>query len=302
MPHKVQVALVVLLIGFGIGGFVVYTQYKAARAAHLSCLKEKEQSVSISDFTRVSEELSKINVERDEALKKVIELEGQMAALKAGNAKHLEEFKQFYEQDAKKQKDEASALVGELKGRIAQLEEAAKKAAEFQARVVQVEEQKEKSLSELKSTYENIVGKLNREIQSKEISIKQFEERLKIDFINKILFGDGSTSITSKGARILSQIGESLKNIPEKKIYVFGYTDNLPIGASLADRYPSNWELSAARSCAVVRFLTEKVGLNPERFAAVGRAYHQPLASNDSEEGRARNRRAEIVIGSSLEF
>ncbi|MBC8392582.1 MAG: OmpA family protein [Deltaproteobacteria bacterium] len=72
--------------------------------------------------------------------------------------------------------------------------------------------------------------------------------------------------------------------------------DNVQIGSKLAERYPTNWELSAGRATAVVRFLQEQTGLEPERLSACGCSYYQSVASNDTEEGRHENRRIEIIL------
>jgi len=74
------------------------------------------------------------------------------------------------------------------------------------------------------------------------------------------------------------------------------FHDNVQIGSKLSGRYPTNWELSAGRAIAVVRFLQEQAGLEPERLSACGYSYYQPVPSNDTEEGRHENRRIEIIL------
>jgi chemotaxis protein MotB len=78
---------------------------------------------------------------------------------------------------------------------------------------------------------------------------------------------------------------------------VEGHTDNKPLGPTLKERFPSNWELSTARAAAVVRFLQEEGLLQPERLSARGYSFYRPLATNDTEEGRHQNRRIEIILG-----
>jgi chemotaxis protein MotB len=84
-----------------------------------------------------------------------------------------------------------------------------------------------------------------------------------------------------------------LKKVRDKKIYIVGHTDNVPIRSFV---YPSNWELSTARSSSVCRLLIDQYGIDPGRFTAMGKAFYQPLASNDTPEGRHENRRVEIII------
>ena len=121
--------------------------------------------------------------------------------------------------------------------------------------------------------------------------------KLKVTFVDRILFNSGSTKINEEGKQLLSMLAESLKH-NNQDIIVEGHTDNVPIGPELRGRYPTNWELSVARSAAVVRYLTEKAGIEPPRFTASGHSFYEPLASNKSEEGRHQNRRIEIILAS----
>ena len=79
-------------------------------------------------------------------------------------------------------------------------------------------------------------------------------------------------------------------------IQVQGHTDNVPIKGRLAERFPTNWELSAARAVNVVRFLHEEAGLDPQSLSATGVSEYRPRAANDTDEGRQKNRRIEILL------
>ena len=94
----------------------------------------------------------------------------------------------------------------------------------------------------------------------------------------------------------MKQVGQVLASLPEKYIQVEGHTDNNPIYGQLQKRYPTNWELSTARATTVLRYLIEQSGMNREHFSATGYADTQPVKSNETEEGRAQNRRVEIVL------
>src|SRR5208282_3813798 len=87
-----------------------------------------------------------------------------------------------------------------------------------------------------------------------------------------------------------------LKQVTDKRISIEGHTDNMPISDALKDKYPTNWELSTARATTVARFLQEKGGIDPTLLSAVGYGEYHPIASNDTVEGRAKNRRIEIVL------
>ena len=87
-----------------------------------------------------------------------------------------------------------------------------------------------------------------------------------------------------------------LSEVKDRAISIEGHTDDVPIGAELSRKYATNWELSAARACTIVRYLREKVGIDPAVLSATGYGEYQPIAPNESEEGRAKNRRIEIVL------
>lgn len=151
----------------------------------------------------------------------------------------------------------------------------------------------ERKAGELQTAYDSLVADLQGEVDSKEIRVRQFREKLEINFVDKVLFSSGSSDITPHGRDILQKVAGVLGKVKGKSIYVVGHTDAMPIHSSL---YPSNWELSTARSSSVIRFLSESGGLSPERFTAMGRSFYQPVASNATPEGRQENRRVDIIV------
>jgi len=127
----------------------------------------------------------------------------------------------------------------------------------------------------------------------------EMEDTLKVVFIDKILFDSGSVEINEKGKQLLLVVAESVRAHKDESILVEGHTDNLPLGPTLKEKFPSNWELSVARAAAVVRFLQKEGRLQPERLSACGYSFYRPVASNKNKEGRRHNRRIEIILGPS---
>lgn len=113
--------------------------------------------------------------------------------------------------------------------------------------------------------------------------------------VEKILFDSGSAEIKKEGKKVLDRVVEILKNVKDRQINIEGHTDNVPISPRLAQKFPTNWELSTARATNVVRYLQEK-GIDPALLSATGYAEYRPVSPNDTEEGRAKNRRIEIVL------
>ena len=124
------------------------------------------------------------------------------------------------------------------------------------------------------------------------VEIKRDEDRLSVRLSEGVLFEMGEARISFQGIMVLERCGEILAKIPNR-VRIEGHTDDLPLTGG---PYGSNWGLSVARAVNVLRFLTESLELNRERFSAVGYAEYRPLVPNTSHENRAKNRRAEIVI------
>jgi len=176
--------------------------------------------------------------------------------------------------------------------------------AEFKHRLAELKTQMistENRLKDLKSTYEVLISDLKEEIENREVTIQAFEEKLSLTFLDRILFEFGQSSLNPEGKKILSKLGGTLRSVHDKKIRVIGHTDNVPISKDFRYKYRSNWELSADRAAAVVRFLQEKKGLDPANMEAVGQSFYHPVASNATAKGREQNRRVEIMISPRLE-
>ena len=159
-----------------------------------------------------------------------------------------------------------------------------------------VVKEKTEVISDLEDTKKKIEEGLKEQIANQQIKIEEIEGKLKLTFIDKILFNSGSTKINKKGKDILLTFAESIQEDKDHNILVEGHTDNVGVGSALKSKFPSNWELSTSRSSAVVRFLQEKGNIEPERLSAIGFSYFKPVASNDEEEGRSQNRRIEIIL------
>ncbi len=122
------------------------------------------------------------------------------------------------------------------------------------------------------------------------VKVEGDEMGAKITISDVLLFPPGGTKLSRSGLRVMKKISNILSQF-KYQIKIVGHTDNSPIKTT---RFPSNWELSADRACEVVRFLV-KQGIKPELLAAVGFSEFRPIGTNDTKEGRAQNRRVEII-------
>jgi chemotaxis protein MotB len=159
---------------------------------------------------------------------------------------------------------------------------------------------KEEELSKLQGTYKELEAKMKEEIAKGDVRLSQTGGRIKVDLVDRILFDVGDASITSRGEEVLSRVGAVLAKVADKKIQVSGHTDDQPISDRLRGRYPTNWELASARASNVVRFLEEKAHVPGRRLVAAAYGPWEPISSNRTATGRARNRRIEIVLTPAL--
>ncbi len=157
------------------------------------------------------------------------------------------------------------------------------------------EVQQAQQLQYLNSTYQQLNQSLQAEVNSDQVKVRQLQNRLEVTMVNAILFPEGGWELHQHGQEELNKIVPALQGVSGKQIVIQGYTDNLPILPPLTERFPTNWSLSAARAISVVRYLVAQ-GLDPNQLSAVAFGQYRPIASNDTPEGRAQNRRINIEI------
>ena len=156
--------------------------------------------------------------------------------------------------------------------------------------------QENEQLKEAQAKLEQYIKENNLQDQ---VSTELSEEGLMIRLKEKALFASGSASLEDQSGKIVPVIAGVLSSMPER-VTISGHTDNEPIATA---QFPSNWELSSARALSLMRgLMSAQPSLNPARFSALGYSEYRPIASNDTEEGRAQNRRVEVFVARSMRF
>ncbi|MFC1713832.1 OmpA family protein [Candidatus Poribacteria bacterium] len=185
---------------------------------------------------------------------------------------------------------------GELKARVTQAEKLESALSNLRKDIRTVADEKAKVEQEKLSLAE-LTDSLKKEMEAKEIEITELKGRLTVNLMDKVLFDSGNARIKKAGREVLDKIAKNLLNkYPDRAILVEGHTDNVPIGKELSVRFPTNWELSNARATSAVRYLQDHGSVAPERLSAIGYSEYHPIDTNDTEEGRAKNRRIEIIL------
>ncbi len=252
-------------------------------------LKTNAQENQIREqLEREKELIKKIEKEKETQLLELslrleqAEREKLVGLVMEGSLASLEEEKE----KLKKQNEELSRAVGELKILIQAIEE-------HEANLLLENEKLKKEIDKLTQTQKKELEKnFNVEIQKGEIQVDQKGKKIVINVSDEITFQPGSAKLKKSGKQTLLKLVSILRNYTGQKLYIEGNTDDSPIKNS---KYLDNWELSTARALSVVRFLIQQ-GIPPRYIAAVGNSQYNPIQPNTSEANRAKNRRVDIVL------
>lgn len=195
---------------------------------------------------------------------------------------------------------ERDRLAAELAAARLHMDEHDRSAAELEAqlaaarkRIADLEGQLGESKGSLAQAEKDLLKALRPEISKGTVSVNQAGDALTINLASSLLFDSGQEQLKAGGADALRRVGNVLKDFPEKSVHVAGYTDNVAIKGALAKRFPSNKELSDARADSAAQALRDGgVG----NLTAAGHGESDPVASNNTAAGRAKNRRVEVIV------
>lgn len=207
---------------------------------------------------------------------KVSELEARIAALEGEKAR--------LEKDLSAANTERAGLVkdrSKLQASVAEMERAL---SQLQARKVAAEQRV--------AEFKDLVKRFESLIREGRLRVKIVDGRMVVELPTDILFASGRADLSPEGRVALTEVGAVLATIPERSFQVEGHTDDVPIQT---ERFPSNWELASARAVTVLRTLME-AGVQADRISAASYGEFRPAAANDTKEGKAANRRIEIVV------
>lgn len=250
------------------------TKERAALEARSNELQARLDGLE-KDKSQLNDDLTKVRAQ-------ITDLEQQQASTSASAQGEIA-----------KLREQAAALEAEA-ARVAREREQLQ--SNLTASLEQERAAKEEEIKRLTKTQEELSRSLQDEISKGNITIQQVRDRLTINMVDRVLFDSGEAQVKPAGLKVLQQVGDILSKVSDKQIRIEGHTDNVPISTKLQSRFKSNWELSTTRATTVVRHLIDKGGVGRQHLSAVGYAETHPVASNDSEGGRASNRRIEIVL------
>lgn len=271
-----------------------------------SCVSKKQYDslqtlldTANKDLARYTESLREYEGRLSACEQEKVQLRGQIANGQSALQLRQEQMQDLRAQlaDCQQQRDKQLSQVGDLtvlsqsaseniKETLSQLEKKDKYIQLLQAA-------KTKADSINLALAVNLKGVLQKGIEDEDVEIKVDKTVVFVNISDKMLFQSGSSNITSRADEVLGKIAQIIKSRPELEVMVEGYTDNVPIKNSCVT---DNWDLSVKRATSVVRALQKNHNIDPNRLIAAGRGEYNILASNDTAEGRATNRRTRIVI------
>jgi len=145
----------------------------------------------------------------------------------------------------------------------------------------------------------NAVSNALTNFEGKGLSVEQKDGKVYVSMENKLLFDSGSWAVNQEGRKAVKQLGSVLAQNPDIAVLIEGHTDNVPYGGS--GQLKDNWDLSTKRATSIVQILRENNQIDPQSLTAAGRGEYAPIAKNDSEAGKAKNRRIEVILTPKLD-
>ncbi|APY08178.1 cell envelope biogenesis protein OmpA [Winogradskyella sp. J14-2] len=270
-------------------------------------LTEEVEALS-ADKNKLTNDLNSLQAAYDEAVKERDQLRSDYAATKT----NLDNLKASYDaleknssaeiaKNSQKNRELLAQLEAKEQALIAENERLEKLKKELESRSQRVAElesviaAKDANMRALKDA----ISKALTNFEGKGLTVEQRDGKVYVSMENKLLFESGSWYVGAQGKQAVKQLGSVLAENPDIAILIEGHTDNVPYKGNA--QLSGNWDLSTKRATAIVNILRENNAINPENLTAAGRGEYAPVASNDTSEGRAKNRRIEVILTPKLD-
>lgn len=298
MIKKVSIGLLVLALSTSCVSKKIYNDLENKFAD----LKKENRSLA-DENSNLQQGKNKAELERDGLKSDLDKNKADLAKFKAEYAAAQEQFKALQDSYAALEKNSSDALQSNLKKNrdlLGQLDEKGKALALEQERLSKSAQRlqeledliaaKEASMKKLKET----LSKALNSFEGKGLTVEQKNGKVYVSMENKLLFNSGSWAVGSEGKKAVVELGKVLGDNPDIAVLIEGHTDDDAFSASgpIAD----NWDLSTKRATAIVAILSENKKINKQNLTAAGRGEFSPLASNATADGKAKNRRIEIIL------
>lgn len=256
-----------------------------------------------ADKNKLQTELDKTKAERD-----------KLAADYAATKKSLDNLKASYAALEKDSNDALEANINKNRQLLAELEAKQKALAAEQDRLNKLKKDLEASstrLAELEKMMadkdaamkklKETLSKSLKAFEGKGLTVTERDGKVYVSMENKLLFESGSWTVGAEGKKAVDLVGKVLGDNPDISVLIEGHTDNDKITGSIGGGVENNWDLSTKRATAIVNILSANAKVKKENLTAAGRGEYAPLMSNETAEGKAKNRRIEIILTPKLD-
>ncbi|SFB81866.1 OmpA family protein [Zunongwangia sp. SCSIO 43204] len=283
--------------------------YKDLESRHADLKREnRELNSELERLKGVDEELAELKSEHESLTAERDKLKSDLASLQS----NYDNLKSSY--DALEKNSSAAIAENSRQNRdlLAQLEEKEKALAAEQARLEKLEKDlaaRSKRVNELEgliaakdakmNALKDAISKALTDFEGKGLTVEQRDGKVYVSMENKLLFNSGSWAVNADGRQAVNQLGNVLAQNPDISVLIEGHTDNVPYGGN--GPLKDNWDLSTKRATAIVQILRNNNNIDPQNLTAAGRGEYAPVASNDTAEGKAKNRRIEVILTPKLD-
>ncbi len=264
---------------------------------------KKDKSNLQSDLDKVKAEADKCKTERDKLAADYAATKKNLDNLKASYAALEKDSNEALEVNIKKNRELLAELEAKQKALAFEQEKFNKIKKDFETNAQRLKEledliaAKEAGMKKLKDA----LSKSLKAFEGKGLSVTQKDGKVYVSMENKLLFESGSWTVGAEGKKAVDLVSKVLAENPEISVLIEGHTDNDKITGTIGGGVENNWDLSTKRATAIVTILTANPKVNKSNITAAGRSEYAPLMSNETSEGKAKNRRIEIILTPKLD-
>lgn len=255
---------------------------------------DEEYSALKEDYANATAERDRLKDELESSRKNYATLKDSYDALEENSSAAISENSRQNRQLLAELEEKEQALVKEQ----ARLDKLQRDLDARSRRVNELEEliaAKDAKMNALKEA----ISKALTNFEGKGLTVEQRDGKVYVSMENKLLFSSGSWAVNAEGRQAVKQLGQVLAENPDIAVLIEGHTDNVPYGGS--GPLNDNWDLSTKRATSIVQILKENNNIDPQNLTAAGRGEYAPIATNETAEGRAKNRRIEVILTPKLD-
>lgn len=264
---------------------------------------KKDKSNLQSDLDKVKAEADKCKTERDKLAADYAATKKSLDNLKASYAALEKYSNEALEVNIKKNRELLAELEAKQKALASEQEKFNKIKKDFETNAQRLKEledliaAKEAGMKKLKDA----LSKSLKAFEGKGLTVTQKDGKVYVSMENKLLFESGSWTVGAEGKKAVDLVSKVLAENPEISVLIEGHTDNDKITGTIGGGVENNWDLSTKRATAIVTILTANPKVNKANITAAGRSEYAPLMTNETAEGKAKNRRIEIILTPKLD-